>query len=326
MKELDRELWKLGVLAKTKHNEAAPAQHELAPIYTSVNLATDHNQLTMELMRTIAERHGMVCLLHEKPFAGINGSGKHNNWSLQTDTGVNLLEPGDTPSENAQFLLFLVAVIKAVDEYPELLRVSVASAGNDHRLGAHEAPPAIMSMFLGDQLTEILNTLEAGMEYHEGGLRQMEIGRCCRASEGHQTASTRRSPSPATVRFRFGVIFLDRRAEHCSTNHRRSCVGGVSICRRSVRRSRPHRRTIRGTGVLFDDNTPAIAEKRPRTAEPAHDPDALAAYATQKHRHLRPSSLPKLVVPAANHAQNYCDLHRSADVRRYGRHAILRHR
>ena len=176
MKELDRELWKLGVLAKTKHNEVAPAQHELAPIFTSVNIATDHNQLTMELMRTIADRHGMACLLHEKPFEGVNGSGKHNNWSLQTDTGLNLFEPGDTPAENAQFLLFLVAVIRAVDRYPELLRVSVASAGNDHRLGASEAPPAIISIFLGEELSAILDNLERGQDYHGNSQKQVEIG------------------------------------------------------------------------------------------------------------------------------------------------------
>ncbi|MGN1207429.1 MAG: glutamine synthetase III, partial [Eubacteriales bacterium] len=149
MKELNNELWKLGVLAKTEHNEVAPAQHELAPIFTTTNIAADHNQLTMELMQKIAKKHGMVCLLHEKPFAGVNGSGKHNNWSISTDTGVNLLDPGKTPYENAQFLLFLCAVIKAVDEYQDLLRISVASAGNDHRLGANEAPPAIVSMFIG---------------------------------------------------------------------------------------------------------------------------------------------------------------------------------
>ena len=160
MKELNEELWKVGVLAKTEHNEVAPAQHEMAPIFTTTNIAADHNQLTMEIMQKVAKRHGMVCLLHEKPFAGVNGSGKHNNWSISTDTGVNLLEPGETPSENAQFLLFLCAVIKAVDEYQELLRISVASAGNDHRLGANEAPPAIVSMFLGTDLSEILSAIE----------------------------------------------------------------------------------------------------------------------------------------------------------------------
>ncbi|MCL2793540.1 MAG: glutamine synthetase III [Spirochaetaceae bacterium] len=176
MKELDEELWKLGVYAKTKHNEVAPAQHELAPIYTTANIANDHNQLTMELMKSIANKHGLACLLHEKPFAGVNGSGKHNNWSLCTDTGINLLEPGETPYENAQFLLFLVAVIKAVDKYQDLLRVSSASAGNDHRLGAHEAPPAIISMFLGDELTEILEALESGTSYQDKKKNQMEIG------------------------------------------------------------------------------------------------------------------------------------------------------
>ncbi len=162
MQELDEELWKLGIFAKTEHNEVAPSQHELAPVFTTSNLAVDQNQLTMEMMKKIADKHGLVCLLHEKPFAGVNGSGKHNNWSISTDTGVNLLEPGDNPKDNAQFLLFLVAVIAAVDEYQDLLRVSVASAGNDHRLGANEAPPAIVSMFLGEELTEILDSLADG--------------------------------------------------------------------------------------------------------------------------------------------------------------------
>lgn len=176
MRELEEELWKLGVPAKTKHNEVAPAQHELAPVFTTVNIATDHNQLTMELMKTIANKHGLACLLHEKPFAGINGSGKHINWSISTDTGDNLLEPGESPCENAQFLLFLTAVIKAVDVYQDLLRASVASAGNDHRLGANEAPPAIISIFLGDELTEILSSLENGTAYQGKHKMQMEIG------------------------------------------------------------------------------------------------------------------------------------------------------
>ena len=165
MNELNEELWKLGVLAKTEHNEVAPAQHELAPIYATTNVATDHNQLTMELMQTLAAKHGMVCLLHEKPFAGVNGSGKHNNWSMATDTGVNLLSPGDTPYENAQFLLFLVAIIKAVDDYQDMLRFSVASAGNDHRLGANEAPPAVISIFLGDELNGILEAIKNDTPY-----------------------------------------------------------------------------------------------------------------------------------------------------------------
>ena len=176
MKDLDEELWKLGVLAKTEHNEVAPAQHELAPIFSTTNLATDHNQLTMEMMKTVAERHGLACILHEKPFAGVNGSGKHNNWSISTDTGVNLLEPGDSPQENAQFLLFLSAVIAAVDDYQDLLRLSAASAGNDHRLGANEAPPAIVSMFLGDELTAILDAIEKGVPYDQQDKVEMKVG------------------------------------------------------------------------------------------------------------------------------------------------------
>ena len=165
MEELNEELWKLGILAKTEHNEVAPAQHELAPIYTTTNIATDHNQLTMEIMQKIAAKHGLVCLLHEKPFAGVNGSGKHNNWSISTDKGQNLLSPGETPYENAQFLLFLCAVIKAVDDYQDLLRISVATAGNDHRLGANEAPPAVVSIFLGDELNAVLEAIENDTPY-----------------------------------------------------------------------------------------------------------------------------------------------------------------
>ncbi len=176
MRDLDKELWQLGVLAKTEHNEAAPAQHELAPIFASANVATDHNQLTMEFMRKVAAQHGLVCLLHEKPFAGVNGSGKHNNWSLSTDTGLNLLEPGDNPSDNAQFLLFLCAVIKAVDEHQDLLRVTVASAGNDYRLGASEAPPAIISMFLGEELTDILLAIEGKQQYTAHEKDSLDIG------------------------------------------------------------------------------------------------------------------------------------------------------
>ncbi|MGI6192679.1 MAG: glutamine synthetase III [Christensenellales bacterium] len=176
MKDLNEELWKLGVSAKTEHNEVAPAQHELAPVFSSSNIATDHNQLTMELMKKVADRHGMACLLHEKPFAGVNGSGKHNNWSICTDTGINLLEPGDSPMENAQFLLFLAAVIKAVDTHQDLLRLSVATAGNDHRLGANEAPPAIVSMYVGDELEKVLDALSNGTDYSKRDKVQMEIG------------------------------------------------------------------------------------------------------------------------------------------------------
>ncbi len=176
MKDLDEELWKLGILAKTEHNEVAPAQHELAPIFTTTNAASDHNQLTMEMMKKVAARHGLVCLLHEKPFAGVNGSGKHNNWSISTDTGVNLLDPGKSPRENPQFLLFLCAVVQAVDDYQDMLRLSVATAGNDHRLGANEAPPAIVSMFLGDELTEVLESVLNETEYDKKEKINMEVG------------------------------------------------------------------------------------------------------------------------------------------------------
>ena len=176
MADLNEELWKLGILAKTEHNEVAPAQHELAPIYSTTNIATDHNQLTMEIMQKVAAKHGLVCLLHEKPFAGVNGSGKHNNWSISTDTGVNLLSPGETPYENAQFLLFLCAVIKAVDDYQDLLRISVATAGNDHRLGANEAPPAVVSIFLGDELQGILDAVENDTPYEAARKKTMKLG------------------------------------------------------------------------------------------------------------------------------------------------------
>ena len=176
MADLNEELWKLGVLAKTEHNEVAPAQHELAPIYTTTNIATDHNQLTMEMMQKVASRHGLVCLLHEKPFAGVNGSGKHNNWSMATDTGINLLTPGETPYENAQFLLLLCAVIQAVDDYQDLLRLSVATAGNDHRLGANEAPPAVVSIFLGDELTAVLDAIEKEQPYNAAEKSVMRLG------------------------------------------------------------------------------------------------------------------------------------------------------
>ena len=176
MEDLNEELWKLGILAKTEHNEVAPAQHELAPVYETTNIATDHNQLTMEIMQKVAEKHGLVCLLHEKPFAGVNGSGKHNNWSIATDEGQNLLSPGATPYENAQFLLFLCAVIKAVDDYQDLLRLSVATAGNDHRLGANEAPPAVVSIFLGDELNAVLEAIETGAPYKGVEKTQMKLG------------------------------------------------------------------------------------------------------------------------------------------------------
>lgn len=176
MKDLNVELWKLGILAKTEHNEAAPAQHEMAPIFTTVNIAADHNQLTMDMMKKVADKHGMVCLLHEKPFGGVNGSGKHNNYALSTDTGLNLLDPGDTPGENAQFLVFLSAIIAAVDDYQDLLRITVAGAGNDHRLGAAEAPPAIISIFLGDELNEIIESIVSESDYRGHERDQMKLG------------------------------------------------------------------------------------------------------------------------------------------------------
>ena len=176
MKELDEELWKLGIFAKTEHNEAAPSQHELAPIYTQANIAADNNQLTMEMMQKIAKRHGLVCLLHEKPFKNVSGSGKHNNWSISTNTGINLLKPGKTPYDNAQFLLFLCAVIQAVDDYQDLLRISAATASNDHRLGSNEAPPAVISMFLGDELTSIIEALETNSHYDPMEKTQLKLG------------------------------------------------------------------------------------------------------------------------------------------------------
>ena len=176
MEDLNEELWKLGINAKTEHNEVAPCQHEMAPIFATANIATDHNQLTMEIMKKVADRHGFVCLLHEKPFDGVNGSGKHNNWSISTDRGENLLDPGTTPADNAQFLLFLTAVIKAVDDYQDLLRISVASAGNDHRLGANEAPPAIVSMYVGDELAAVIDAIVSGADYKGCGKKLMDIG------------------------------------------------------------------------------------------------------------------------------------------------------
>ena len=208
MKDLDAELWKLGVLAKTEHNEAAPSQHELAPVFASVNTATDHNQLTMEMMKKVAEKHGMVCLLHEKPFRGVNGSGKHNNWSLSTSRGENLLNPGKAPQENKRFLLFLTAIIKAVDEYQDLLRLSVASAGNDHRLGAAEAPPAILSIFLGDELSAVLDAIEAEKEYDEQEKQMMAVGvRVLPAFAKDTTDRNRTSPMAFTGnKFEFRML------------------------------------------------------------------------------------------------------------------------
>ena len=199
MEDLNTELWKLGILAKTEHNEVAPSQHELAPIFSVANIATDHNQLTMEIMQKVASRHGLVCLLAEKPFAGVNGSGKHNNWSLATDTGVNLFKPGETPYENAQFLLFLCAAVQAVDNYQDLLRLSVATAGNDHRLGANEAPPAVISIFLGDELTAVLDAIETDTPYSGTEKNRSEnwAFMCCLNSPGTPRTATEPPPSPS---------------------------------------------------------------------------------------------------------------------------------
>ena len=219
MKDLDEELWKLGILAKTEHNEAAPAQHELAPVYSRTGIAVDHNQLTMEMMQKVAKRHDLVCLLHEKPFAGVNGSGKHNNWSLGTSDGTNLLTPGDTPSENAQFLLFLCAVIKAVDEYQDLLRISTASAGNDHRLGMAEAPPAVISIFLGDELTAILETLEAHKTYDPKEKVKLQLGVDALPSfPMDNTDRNRTSPFAFTGnKFEFRMVGSSQSVADCNT-------------------------------------------------------------------------------------------------------------
>ena len=218
MEELNEELWKLGVLAKTEHNEVAPAQHELAPIFSNTNIATDHNQLTMEALKDVARRHDLSCLLHEKPFAGVNGSGKHNNWSLSTNTGENLLRPGKKPEENIQFLLFLVAIVKAVDEYQDLLRVSVATAGNDHRLGANEAPPAIISMFLGEDLEDILESYENGIEYVPVTRQQMETGIAAVPSFQKDTSDRNRTSPFAFTGNKFEFRMLGSASSISDTN------------------------------------------------------------------------------------------------------------
>ncbi len=218
MEDLNEELWKLGVLAKTEHNEVAPAQHELAPIFATTNIATDHNQLTMEALKDVARRHDLSCLLHEKPFAGVNGSGKHNNWSMSTNTGENLLRPGKKPEENIQFLLFLVAIVKAVDEYQDLLRVSVATAGNDHRLGANEAPPAIISMFLGEDLSDILESYENGLEYVPVTRQQMETGVAAVPSFQKDTSDRNRTSPFAFTGNKFEFRMLGSASSISDTN------------------------------------------------------------------------------------------------------------
>ncbi|MBQ5652415.1 MAG: glutamine synthetase type III, partial [Peptococcaceae bacterium] len=218
MEDLNEELWKLGVLAKTEHNEVAPAQHELAPIFATTNIATDHNQLTMEALKDVARRHDLSCLLHEKPFAGVNGSGKHNNWSMSTNTGENLLRPGKKPEENIQFLLFLTAIVKAVDEYQDLLRVSVATAGNDHRLGANEAPPAIISMFLGEDLSDILESYENGVEYVPVTRQQMETGVAAVPSFQKDTSDRNRTSPFAFTGNKFEFRMLGSASSISDTN------------------------------------------------------------------------------------------------------------
>ena len=298
MKDLDEELWKLGILSKTKHNEAAPAQHELAPIFTSTNIATDHNQLTMEMMRKVADRHGLVCLLHEKPFAGINGSGKHNNWSLSTDTGTNLLEPGETPNDNAQFLLFLVAVIKAVDEFQDLLRISVVSAGNDHRLGSNEAPPAVVSIFLGEELGEILEAIDGGTVYENRSHINMEIGVTAMPHFPKDTTDRNRTSPFAFTGNKFEFRMLGSRVSIAETNVViNTAVADVlkdfadeldvstdfmgDVARIIKRTIRNHKRIIfNGNG--YDDAWIAEAEKR-GLSNLRTSADALGAFLTEKN-------------------------------------------
>jgi glutamine synthetase len=230
MSELNEELWKLGVLAKTEHNEVAPAQHELAPIYCKCNVAVDHNQITMEIMRKVAKRHGLTCLLHEKPFEGVNGSGKHNNWALSTDTGINLFEPGDTPEQNAQFLLFLCAVIKAVDDYQDLLRCTVASAGNDHRLGANEAPPAIVSIFVGDELGAILDSIEQDKPYDKVERRNLKIGVDALPSFPRDTTDRNRTSPFAFTGNKFEFRMLGSSMSAADTNTVLNTIVADALC------------------------------------------------------------------------------------------------
>ena len=298
MKELDEELWKLGVLAKTEHNEAAPSQHELAPIFATTNIAADHNQLTMEIMQKIAKKHDFICLLHEKPFEGVNGSGKHNNWSISTNTGANLLEPGETPSENAQFLLFLCAVIKAVDDYQDMLRVSVASAGNDHRLGAHEAPPAVVSIFLGDELTDILESIEKDEPYGAKEKELMRVG-VHTLPKFPKDATDRNRTSPfAFTGNKFEFRMLGSSASVSSPNivlntavaeilkqfaDELECAENFEACLHELikRVIRTHKRIIfNGNG--YDDKWIAEAEKR-GLLNLKTTPDALPCYVKEKN-------------------------------------------
>ena len=297
MKDLDEELWRLGVLAKTEHNEAAPAQHELAPIFTTANIAADHNQLTMEIMQKTAKKHNLVCLLHEKPFHGVNGSGKHNNWSITTNTGINLFAPGDTPSENAQFLLFLCAVLKAVDDYQDLLRVSVASAGNDHRLGAHEAPPAVVSIFLGEELTDILQSIEKDEPYGAKEKELLRIGVHTLPKFPKDTTDRNRTSPFAFTGNKFEFRMLGSAASVSDTNTTlNTAVAEIlkqfadelegaenfetSLHELIKRVITAHKRIIfNGNG--YDDKWIAEAQKR-GLANLATTPDAMPSFITEK--------------------------------------------
>ncbi len=304
MKDLDQELWKLGVLAKTKHNEVAPAQHELAPIYSTANTATDHNQLTMEMMKTVANRHGLACLLHEKPFAGVNGSGKHDNWSLSTDTGLSLLEPGATPHDNAQFLLFLCAVIKAVDDYQDLLRLSVAGPGNDHRLGGHEAPPAIVSIFLGDELTEILEALETDSSYVDREKLQMEIGATVLPHFPQDTTDRNRTSPFAFTNNKFEFRMLGSSSSVATPNTVINTIVAEVLSKfaerlenigpdksfdkeldKLIRETIKNHKRIIFNGNGYDDSWPIEAEKR-GLLNLKNTPDALQAFISEKNIEL----------------------------------------
>ncbi len=301
MEELDHELWKLGILAKTEHNEVAPAQHELAPIFTTANIACDHNQITMELMQKIARNHGMVCLLHEKPFEGVNGSGKHNNWSLSTDTGVNLLEPGETPFENAQFLLFLSAVICAADEYQDLLRISVASAGNDHRLGSNEAPPAVVSVYLGDELYSVLEAVEAETSYNNREKELMRIGVHVLPRFAKDTTDRNRTSPFAFTGNKFEFRMPGSSASISSANvvlntavadvlHRfadrlEGAENFENELHEIVRSTVKEHKRILFNGNSYDDKWIADAEKRGLKNLPT-TPDALSHYLDEKNVRL----------------------------------------
>ena len=285
MRELDEQLWKLGVLAKTEHNEAAPSQHELAPIYTTANIAVDHNQITMEMMQKIARKHDLVCLLHEKPFAGVNGSGKHNNWSVTTDTGVNLFEPGDTPHENAQFLLMLVAVIKAVDDYQDLLRISVTSPSNDCRLGANEAPPAVVSIFLGEELTGILEAIENDAVYDAREKELFKVGVHVLPRFPKDTTDRNRTSPFAFTGNKFEFRMLGSSASVAEPNIVLNTAVAESLMQfcRHTRKSRRHKRRHARNYPQHDKGTQTHnlqrkrlrrsvggASRRTRTAQSAH--------------------------------------------------------